>query len=835
MEKSNITIKSNIFPRNGPITSDMNFISQLRGRHILEKIYNRTDIIRENLSDVQFKQLENGSLQCTLNDVGDITYGLILRNNRLIEVCKCEKFSCKNFKDCRSDVDENELRRIKEKSLNHSNQYLNENPKVSIVDVIIGSPLKPNDSNEVSVSKALALTAVKKEEFNNRNEAQRQTASTVNTLENTNVTETSYPIQEINIENSDTKKGDKCSKVLNPKLQSIEVQQSIIEAGSDLKILVNSGPGTGKTHTLLNRLQNLVDDQGLDVSEILVLSFSRAAIAEINQRLKADNVRNDYNYNILDELEIRTFDSFSTYVLKEVEPEISLKGHNYEQRIEKVINCLNGKPDLLKNFKHLIIDEIQDLVGVRARLVQTITKNMDCGFTFFGDPCQAIYDYQIIDSVEINSSQFYKWIQTSFENELQVYYFDFNHRQTSSLAEIGHKLRQSILHDGVNQQKLELSNALETIGSLGFSHNLTEKISFDRKKTYSILCRSNSQALRVSKHLRDQGVPHSLQKPATQRFLPTWLGEILANFEQRVISFNDFCRYYNLIVLNSTEGQAKSQWDLLKGFENLRGASINIIELKKNLIKRRHDWDKFDKLFSNVIVSSIHRSKGREFDSVILLEDSIKYFVEKNQSENDEEEIKTYYVGLTRPRTDVLKTDLKSYDKSIQLKTPSQRWVTSAKGRNKKRYLKTVEVGCEGDVDPLGFVDLNFHCGAESVRDIQKYIIENINLGDMVVLRKEIREGKVQYSICHQEMCIGYMSNIFVREIFEGLELVQNFYSSEDPNYYPTAIMDVYVEEKCTYLLPEDNIGIAVPNRQSGFCNGVYLSGPGLIKWNSDY
>jgi DNA helicase-2/ATP-dependent DNA helicase PcrA len=54
----------------------------------------------------------------------------------------------------------------------------------------------------------------------------------------------------------------------------------------------------------------------------------------------------------------------------------------------------------LNGIRHFIIDEYQDLTGIRATLVQRLLEilaagNDDCGFTVLGDPDQAIYDWPI--------------------------------------------------------------------------------------------------------------------------------------------------------------------------------------------------------------------------------------------------------------------------------------------------------------------------------------------------------------------------------------------------------------------------------------------------------
>ena len=66
-------------------------------------------------------------------------------------------------------------------------------------------------------------------------------------------------------------------------------QENIVTLGARTQALVTAAAGTGKTHVLVDRLSHLVEVQGLSPgSEILVLSFSRAAVTEVRNRLLHD-------------------------------------------------------------------------------------------------------------------------------------------------------------------------------------------------------------------------------------------------------------------------------------------------------------------------------------------------------------------------------------------------------------------------------------------------------------------------------------------------------------------------------------------------------------------
>ena len=50
-------------------------------------------------------------------------------------------------------------------------------------------------------------------------------------------------------------------------------------------LLVEAGPGTGKTHTLVGRVVHLISERGVDPTEILVLTFSNKAAEEMRERV----------------------------------------------------------------------------------------------------------------------------------------------------------------------------------------------------------------------------------------------------------------------------------------------------------------------------------------------------------------------------------------------------------------------------------------------------------------------------------------------------------------------------------------------------------------------
>ena len=73
--------------------------------------------------------------------------------------------------------------------------------------------------------------------------------------------------------------------ILTPKKEYDEFQQAAIEAPTPA--LIVAGPGSGKTSTLIGRVEYLIETQGVAPEQILALTFSRKAAEEMQERLHA--------------------------------------------------------------------------------------------------------------------------------------------------------------------------------------------------------------------------------------------------------------------------------------------------------------------------------------------------------------------------------------------------------------------------------------------------------------------------------------------------------------------------------------------------------------------
>ena len=125
-----------------------------------------------------------------------------------------------------------------------------------------------------------------------------------------------------------------------------------------------------------------------------MLSFTRAVVRELKARLRLTTGQVRLVRPV-------TFDSFATRLLRELPQDDapSWRESGYDGRIRAATSAIVRSAqaaEILATYRHVFVDEIQDLVGVRADMVLQLLRHAH-GFTVLGDPAQAIYDHQLRD------------------------------------------------------------------------------------------------------------------------------------------------------------------------------------------------------------------------------------------------------------------------------------------------------------------------------------------------------------------------------------------------------------------------------------------------------
>ncbi|MBS3976247.1 MAG: ATP-dependent helicase [Syntrophomonadaceae bacterium] len=599
---------------------------------------------------------------------------------------------------------------------------------------------------------------------------------------------------------------------------AVDRQEVIIRSLPHEYMLVQAGPGTGKTHSLLRKLEYMVDENRMvEADSVLLLCFTRAAVSEIKDRFKAGVDSGKYSDD-LSRLEIRTFDSFATRVL--IARNIDLTGKDYNSRIEMAIQEIQADPEIIGEMRHLIVDEIQDLVGIRARLVQAILscKPPDCGFTLLGDSLQGIYDYQIKDCPgEPGATDLLEWIMSNFPDRLGVVTLDRNFRQNGELASFMAKSRM-LLEGGTERAVRTFIRSVEELKCCGKDYNFP--LPLENHKKIGILCRTNGEALKISNYFRQRGVDHVLRRHQDSPELPPWIAEVLSAGEVH-LTREQFINIVTSLDLRHPMDNEKLYSVLHSVGDQNTPRVLNLNGLKRALaLGARLPDELYEERRCHIFLSTIHQSKGREFEEVFLLSPRL------NEKDQIMEEAKVLYVAVTRARQS-LEIIKRSFSREWLTKSETvDRWLEVANKRGGGKTLVSLEVGREQDVDNQGFVDGLLVSNPE---ENQIYLRMHVVPGDRV----EIRMGEEMdfYGIYHKRRLIGRMSMKFHLEVGE---IMKEVYGSS--SHRPMAFEEIYIDQVHSVVKKPETLRKTVPEPYftSGVWHGVSLSGLAKVFWPWD-
>ena len=543
-------------------------------------------------------------------------------------------------------------------------------------------------------------------------------------------------------------------------------QLAVIKAAPNDRLLVVAGPGTGKTQVAAMRLVSLLNS-GLHPAQILVLSFSRTAVATLTSRLAILPLADDRVIEDLRHFAVRTFDSWTFRVLRQSgHAATDLLSRSHDQNIQTLVDLLGDVNNqfltqLLSSIRHVIVDEFQDLPGVRSELVFALLSRLitergdDVGFTVLGDPAQAIFRFA--NRVEREDIPDDPWseLKARLHDGLSEISLVKNHRSTEKLAAMANSMRKILRSEELDADaklsamkrfltKLPSSPEEVKLGPL-WLEGLPEG-------SLAVLTRTNGEAVSVSKMLlgtSNEGPALSirLRLSGEEQFAPAWIAEILYRFKPQSISRNTFNTVYAKLVEQTEHAvldlmqlpPSDVAWNRLV---RASGASDDTPSVNMGELRVRMDWpDAFpDDQVSEaaaVYITTIHQAKGMEFDNVALLASDPKRS-EYRKTIDPLEEANVGFVAITRAAK-----HLGQIPASCIYKAPYP-W-TGRSGRERQvawGVMTNVQLGLKGDVAATSFVDAKMHGSQEAVDSLQKLLAARaIELrGHKVILQKVTSE-----------------------------------------------------------------------------------------------
>jgi len=415
-------------------------------------------------------------------------------------------------------------------------------------------------------------------------------------------------------------------------------QLNIIKNNDAKNIAVAAGPGSGKTRLLVHKLASLLLMEDVKHEQLLMVTFSRAAATEFKKRL-LKLIGNVANY-----IEIKTFHSFCFDLLGKV-GSLEKSGVILKTAVEKIRRREVEASAITKTV--LVIDEAQDMDADEFSLIRALMEyNEDLRVIAVGDDDQNIYEFRGASSryleqfIEVNQALKYELIE--------------NYRSKNNLVEftnqlvktISHRLKDtSIIARQADNGKIKLFRYQSGNLVMPLVHQL---LATDLSGTTCVLTKTNDEALQVTGLLLKHGMPAKL--------IQTNDGFNLYN----LVEVRYFLDKLNLVedgYIISDDTWAETKKELVRKFGN-----SSKLEVCLNLIKdfeainpkRKYKSDlavfvresKLEDFFSDngesVLVSTIHKAKGKEFDNVFLLLENVNASIDEVK--------RLLYVAMTRAK-----------------------------------------------------------------------------------------------------------------------------------------------------------------------------------------
>lgn len=419
-------------------------------------------------------------------------------------------------------------------------------------------------------------------------------------------------------------------------------QKLIVEKSLEDRIIVNAAPGTGKTETIIQKLIYIAQEEITDLQQILVICFSRAAVKEIRNRV-------DELTGFRNRVEIRTIDSFCSMIIRIMEDNYKKKFNEmgYDDRIKYVIKLLERDTRIIpyiKYYKHIIIDEFQDIVGNRAEFIMELLKVYRNGFTILGDECQAIFNYQ---ADQMTSDKLIEEIQKEFP-DVEKIELSIQHRETNPKQRTKNNICRTIIKR--NKDKPDLLN--QYLKKMIIPSIEIKKIDTKKNNKVAILARQNGEVYEIIKDF-NHVIPYQIQEYSNYIVFPAWIGYVFYDYEKRFLKKEKFI---SIIKDRLHKDDAEKYWDYCKEIENIgqyddiNEYEIDLNKFKENLIIDKGEYPKnFEKEDSNLIISTIHKAKGREYDEVYIHVKNNE-FIQKKNIEMSLDNARILYVAMTRAK-----------------------------------------------------------------------------------------------------------------------------------------------------------------------------------------
>lgn len=438
-------------------------------------------------------------------------------------------------------------------------------------------------------------------------------------------------------------------------MENLDTEQTkVLSDNKSENTLVLAGPGSGKTKVLVHKIASLLLLEDIKPEQFMMLTFSKAAVLEFKNRVR------ELVPEFAGLIKITTFHGFCFQIFGQLGD------------LEKSQNVIKGCIDAIKNKEVdtssianksvLLFDEFQDINKDEWELIKLVIEIADSPRVIaVGDDDQNIYGFRG------SSNEHMKRYRHDYK--ATIYTLPKNYRSGSGIVGFNNKILEKLEGRMKLQHLIPAKNTTKTkIELVKYNGKYLAKplVQYlDKIKpigSVAVLTTTNYEALLINSLLIELG----------------YKTRLLAGFDGFSLSVLDEIRWFGQLIIESSgdsgiilENDWSSSVDKFKShfkydihFETCCEVLAKFHQAypdKKLLI----DWWEFcreikmeDAIHSDstsIIVSTIHKAKGKEFDHVLML-------VENYDFRSDESK-RLLYVASTRAKESLhIHTNINFYD-----------------------------------------------------------------------------------------------------------------------------------------------------------------------------
>jgi ATP-dependent DNA helicase RecQ len=520
-------------------------------------------------------------------------------------------------------------------------------------------------------------------------------------------------------------------------------QSKVFEDKTNRAVMVLAGPGSGKTKTLVHKIASLITLENHKPDHFLMLTHGRAAAAEFRNRLVKLIGGLAYEVDIL---------TFHAYALQLIGKKISDENQLSNAIALATEGIARGEIEI--PFKTmLILDEYQDVSLKTYRFITMIFKKMEANKRIIavGDDDQCINSFEGDDCADVT---FMKAFETEFNDSVSSeeeddssgnfarYSLLNNYRSKYNIVTFANAFAKTIperlKHDDLiaNDPGKGYIQIINYPLNTSMIPNIAHQVENDPSENIAILCRTNQAVLTMYSILKAKGINVKYltskdgfrlgQLVELQDFLEAW----------KRSSFEEASKWINECY--ATSANLQHTLKVIERFvdeSDVENGSSEYLSAAFEEYLYEIEFDEFESTKAKVIVSTMHKAKGKEFDSV--------YVMVENNFIHDDYQRRLIYVAITRAKENLY---IHTQERCFKTFEPLANDVSTVNHIHEEPNSIVFTMG-------LGDLSLTSEAAAKGIR------MTNPVAGETVTIEKQVNEdGSSWFKLTKDAKTIGVLS-----------------------------------------------------------------------------